>query len=238
MKKLLFIFVLLSYVSITNAQWVSLTSGTTNNLFGVHFNNIGRGIAVGANGTILRTTDGGTTWVSQTSGTTKFLLGVSFTDANFGTVVGSGRIRLKTVDGGTTWVPQFHVLNILYGVSFTDADNGTAVGSGGIILRTSSVVTAIDDNQIKQPNSFILMQNYPNPFNPSTTIQYVIISRQFVSLKVYDILGREVATLVNEEKPIGSYRINFNGSKLTSGVYFYRLRAGSFTQTKKFVLLR
>ena len=137
------------------------------------------------------------------------------------------------------WVIQpSGTANNLLGVSFTDANNGTAVGESGIILRTSSVVTAIDDNQIKQPNSFILMQNYPNPFNPSTTIQYVIINRQFVSLKVYDILGREVATLVNEEKPIGSYRINFNGSKLTSGVYFYRLRAGRFTQTKKFVLMK
>ncbi|MCH7827919.1 MAG: T9SS type A sorting domain-containing protein, partial [Bacteroidetes bacterium] len=184
-------------------------------------------------------TDGGATWGAQPSGTANTLWGVSFTDANNGTAVGSSGTILRTTDGGATWGAQpSGTGNTLWGVSFTDADNGTAVGESGIILRTSSVVTAIDDNQIKQPNSFILMQNYPNPFNPSTTIQYVIISRQFVSLKVYDILGREVATLVNEEKPIGSYRINFDGSKLTSGVYFYRLRAGSFTQTKKFVLMK
>ena len=165
--------------------------------------------------------------------------GVSFTDADNGTAVGSGGTILRTTDGGATWGAQpSGTTNALNGVSFTDATNGTAVGSGGKILRISGNVTAIEDNKTISPTKFILMQNYPNPFNPSTTIQYVIISRQFVSLKVYDILGREVATLVNEEKPIGSYRINFNGSKLTSGVYFYRLQTGSFTQTKKFVLLR
>ena len=82
------------------------------------------------------------------------------------------------------------------------------------------------------------MQNYPNPFNPTTTIQYVISSEQFVSLKIYDILGKEVATLVNSRKAIGNYKVNFNASNLTSGVYFYRIQAGNFTETKKFILLK
>ncbi|MCH7972328.1 MAG: SUMF1/EgtB/PvdO family nonheme iron enzyme [Bacteroidetes bacterium] len=105
-----------------------------------------------------------------------------------------------------------------------------------IVSNTNITSLDVESNQI--PNNFALFQNYPNPFNPSTIIQYAISSEQFVTLKVYDILGKEVATLVNEEKPIGSYQINFDGSKLTSGVYFYRLQAGVFTQTKKFVLLR
>lgn len=93
---------------------------------------------------------------------------------------------------------------------------------------------------------FALEQNYPNPFNPTTIIQYSLSDMQFVSLKVYDILGREVATLVNEEKPAGRYEVEFDGSGLTSGVYFYRLSAGnpstssgrSFIETRKLILIR
>jgi hypothetical protein len=93
---------------------------------------------------------------------------------------------------------------------------------------------------------FSLGQNYPNPFNPSTTIKYSIptviasgtTQSQLVTLRVYDILGNEIATLVNEEKPAGSYEVNFDASRLTSGIYFYKLQAGSFVATKKMILLR
>ena len=80
--------------------------------------------------------------------------------------------------------------------------------------------------------------NYPNPFNPSTSIQYAVSNRQFVSLKVYDLLGNEVATLVNEEKPAGEYEIEFNAESLPSGIYFYQLNAGNYIDTKKMVLLK
>jgi len=88
------------------------------------------------------------------------------------------------------------------------------------------------------PESFILYQNYPNPFNPATSIQYTIGSKQFVSIKIYDLLGREIATLINEEKPAGNYEIKFDGSELSSGTYFYKLIAGSFVETKKMILLK
>ena len=96
------------------------------------------------------------------------------------------------------------------------------------------------------PTNFSLAQNYPNPFNPSTKISYTIPNvgtslmkfLQFVQLKVYDVLGREVATLVNEEKTPGKYEVNFDASKISSGVYFYRLNAGSFIGIKKMILLR
>ena len=81
-------------------------------------------------------------------------------------------------------------------------------------------------------------QNYPNPFNPVTTISYYLPQEEFVILKVYDILGREVATLVNEEKHAGNYKVVFNGNNLSSGVYFYRLQAGSFVSTKKIILMK
>jgi len=83
-----------------------------------------------------------------------------------------------------------------------------------------------------------LFQNYPNPFNPSTRIQYTLSSTKFVTLKVYDVLGNEVATLVNDEVPSGSYEIDFNSDGLTSGIYFYKLTAGNFVQTRKMILLK
>jgi hypothetical protein len=88
------------------------------------------------------------------------------------------------------------------------------------------------------PKVFYLEQNYPNPFNPTTSIQYAVSSRQFVTLKIYDVLGNEVGTLISEEKEAGTYEVEFNAEKLSSGVYFYQLRAGSFVETKKMILLR
>jgi hypothetical protein len=88
------------------------------------------------------------------------------------------------------------------------------------------------------PEVFSLSQNYPNPFNPSTKIQYALSSSQFVTLKIYDILGRQVATLVNEEKAAGEYEIEFDAKKLSSGIYFYQLKTGKSILTKKMILLK
>jgi hypothetical protein len=94
------------------------------------------------------------------------------------------------------------------------------------------------EDEITLPISYKLYQNYPNPFNPTTTIKYQIPEISFVTIKVYDVLGSEIATLVNEEKVAANYEIEFNATQLPSGVYFYRLQAGSFVETKKMVLLR
>jgi len=87
-------------------------------------------------------------------------------------------------------------------------------------------------------NDYCLSNNFPNPFNPSTKIEFRIADYGFVSLKVYDVLGNEIATLVNEEKPVGSYEVEFNASNLPSGVYFYTLRSNNFMATKKLALLK
>ncbi|MCW8961442.1 MAG: T9SS type A sorting domain-containing protein, partial [Ignavibacteriaceae bacterium] len=81
-------------------------------------------------------------------------------------------------------------------------------------------------------------QNYPNPFNPSTTIRFSIINPDVVKIKIYDVLGREVKTLVNEFKQAGTYEIQFNASSLASGIYLYRIESGNFVQTKKMILLK
>jgi Secretion system C-terminal sorting domain len=87
-------------------------------------------------------------------------------------------------------------------------------------------------------NDYSLNQNYPNPFNPSTIINYSVPKESFVKIKVFDLLGREVKTLINENKTAGNYSVNFNAKNLSSGIYFYTIKAGSFVQTKKMVLLK
>jgi hypothetical protein len=87
-------------------------------------------------------------------------------------------------------------------------------------------------------NSFDLKQNYPNPFNPSTTIKFQLPNSSFVNLKVFDVIGKVVATLVNEEKPAGNYNVEFNGGNLTSGIYFYQLSANHLNEIRKMVLLK
>jgi len=96
----------------------------------------------------------------------------------------------------------------------------------------------IVDVEVGFPTEFSLSQNYPNPFNPTTSIQYTVGSLQFVTFKVYDVLGKEIATLINETKPAGAYEVEFNGTGLPSGIYFYRITAGSYSETRKMVLLR
>ncbi len=106
------------------------------------------------------------------------------------------------------------------------------------IYRTVNPITDVRQSEIETPKEFFLKQNYPNPFNPSTSIQYAISSRQFVSLKVYDVLGNEVTTLLSEGKKPGIYEVTFNASGLASGIYFYQLKLGNLIETKKMILLK
>ena len=106
-----------------------------------------------------------------------------------------------------------------------------------IILTVGNPV-GLGDDEIELPVTYQLANNYPNPFNPSTKISYSIPNTSLVQLKVFNPLGKEIATLVNEQKPAGNYEVNFNTSNIPSGVYFYQLRAGDFIQTKKMVLLK
>jgi len=104
------------------------------------------------------------------------------------------------------------------------------------LLGTPIIVSV--EVEVNGPLSFALEQNYPNPFNPSTSIKYSVPENGFVKLSVYNLLGEEVATLVNEEKAGGSYEVNLDAGKLTSGIYFYTMQAGRYVETKKMVLLR
>jgi predicted esterase len=114
-----------------------------------------------------------------------------------------------------------------------------------VFSQIKSYTVNVKERKITSQNSYILNQNYPNPFNPTTKIKYSIPASlnpskggTLVQLKVYDILGREIETLVNEEKPAGVYEINWNAANLSSGVYFYQLKAGEYINTKKMVILK
>ncbi len=113
--------------------------------------------------------------------------------------------------------------------------NGNTIYSREISVN---LVTEVENKIKLSVSDFILSQNYPNPFNPSTVISYQLPVTGDVTLRIYDVLGREVATLVNEEKPSGIYEIEFYSTGLASGVYYYQLRAGDYTETKKMILLR
>jgi hypothetical protein len=110
---------------------------------------------------------------------------------------------------------------------------------GGIFKRSLSEMTTSVDLPLKGlPPQFSLKQNYPNPFNPSTTIRYALSGRSRVTLSVFNALGQQVATLVNETQDSGDHEIRFDGRDLASGIYFYRLRAGDLVQCRKLVYLR
>jgi len=117
-----------------------------------------------------------------------------------------------------------------------NANHGDSEGLPPLVPSTA--LTAVENTFGSAPVEFSLFQNYPNPFNPSTNIEFRIADFGFVSLKVYDVLGNEIATLINEEKSAGTYEVEFSAEALTSGIYFYSLTAGSFTETKKMILLR
>ena len=118
--------------------------------------------------------------------------------------------------------------------------NYLAIGTHGRSMYKINLneVTGLSGKNNTQPNNFTLFNNYPNPFNPSTTIKFRIQKSEFISLNVYDIIGNEISTLVKEQKSPGTYKIEFDGKELSSGVYFYSITMGKLTETKKMMLMK
>ena len=206
----------------------------------------------GPNGYINRTTDGGSTWFRIAGLDIPQLRSVKFYDNNIGWAVGWGTSTpiIKTTDGGANWFHQESgSVTALNSVFIIDSVTGWAVGNGAILNTTNGGVTFVEQKEIDEtPTAYYLNQNYPNPFNPSTVIEYRIQQSGLTSLKVYDVLGNKVATLVDEYKPAGTYEVEFNISSISgsvsakggyaSGVYFYQLRFDSFVDTKKMILMK
>ena len=131
---------------------------------------------------------------------------------------------------------ELESLPVLYWEHSPQRPNLSLVDDGLTTLFDQIVTDVISDTEI--PENYFLEQNYPNPFNPNTTIKYSVPEQSKVIIKVYDLLGREAATLVNEDKFTGNYAVEFDASKLSSGTYFYRIQTGSFVETKKMILLK
>jgi Secretion system C-terminal sorting domain len=140
----------------------------------------------------------------------------------------------KTLDSAIVGIYEKPGTDTVYAATSHDIYELTPIS----VTSIKKIVTAVEQSKSKVPIIFQLSQNYPNPFNPSTVINYEISKSSFVKIKVYDILGREIAIMVNEEEPAGKYSITFNGGNLSSGIYFYSITAGSFHQTKKMMLLK
>ncbi|MFZ1517511.1 MAG: YCF48-related protein [Ignavibacteriaceae bacterium] len=207
----------------------------------IYFINDSLGWGVGFGGFILNTIDGGINWSEQNSNTSRHLYSVFFANYSIGWAVGSYGAIIKTTDGGNSWYNQESgTTEDLNSVYFINADTGFICGMNGSLLYTTDgggVISSVE-NRNNQLTNYSLLQNYPNPFNPSTTISYQLPKTGNVSLKVFDVLGKEIATLVNEEKPSGSYNVEFNVYGLASGIYYYQIKAGEFIQTKKMILLK
>ena len=210
-----------------------------------------RGLSSSSTEWAVKTTDGGKTWSDTISvdpsrphndATPRTVIPIPGTNTVFAGGYGiAGAKGWWSTDGGSTWAdlgfPTGATASAsIYNGSLRTSTDGFAIGRE-INLKLSGA-TAIGDEGSAQPEGFALSQNYPNPFNPSTTIDYAIPSAASVQLKVYDMLGREVATLVQADQAPGAYSVRFDGRNLSSGVYYYTLKAGAFVSTKTLILLK
>jgi photosystem II stability/assembly factor-like uncharacterized protein len=192
----------------------------------------------------ITTTNSGETWSNEDLAYFGLSFSIDFRTYNEGWSA-SGYKFLLTTNRGETW-EEFGTPDsaVVYDLQFLDARTGYAVGENGTILKLDPNLVAVE-KEISPPSDFILYQNYPNPFNPSTKIGFRISSASgggFVSLTVYDVLGNEAATLVDEYKPAGEYEVEFSPESSikhpSSGIYFYQLNAGGTIQTKKMIYLK
>ncbi|HZW40646.1 MAG TPA: T9SS type A sorting domain-containing protein, partial [Ignavibacteriaceae bacterium] len=142
-------------------------------------------------------------------------------------------------DEGNNWI------NITNNLDYINVKDVKEDSKGNLILATWDGLYISDDPALNvdnkynnQVHSYSLSQNYPNPFNPSTKIKYTLPKQGLVTIKVFDVLGKEITQLVYEEKPSGEYEIEFDGSSLSSGIYFYQIQAGDYFNTKKMVLMK
>jgi len=188
---------------------------------------------------VYRSTDDGVHWTEVNNGLTQRSIG-AFAVSGENIFVGTARGVFLSTNRGDTWTSVSPEPEVPWIRSLAFCGHFLFAGlQGGAVWRRplSEMVVSVDPAE-SLPETPRLHQNYPNPFNPLTTIKYVLPKSSQVTLSVFDMLGREVSVLVNERRDAGYHSINFDGSNLASGVYFYRLQTGDFTQTKRLLLLR
>jgi Secretion system C-terminal sorting domain/Photosynthesis system II assembly factor YCF48 len=206
------------------------------------------GWAVGGTGIDVitaRTTDGGDNWIVDTQFATNYPFEVVFVDSKTGWFTGLGIPNWvsRTTNGGIDW--QYQTLippnasNGFESITMINENIGWMVGDFGVVYKTiNGGVVAIKDTDKRIPEGFTLDQGYPNPFNPTTWITYSLPASNQVTLKVFNITGQVVATLVNERQEAGTHEVTFEAGELPGGIYFYKLTSGSFSQTRKMLMVK
>ncbi|MFC2093343.1 T9SS type A sorting domain-containing protein [Bacteroidota bacterium] len=201
--------------TLTTATTITINCSTYENL-SLEFDNDWNAIGASDQAIVDYSTNGGTSWNNLiTWGGTDVRNTHEVKPMPLATGMANVKVRFKSVQPGWDW--------------WWAIDNVCILGSQA---------TGITQNGNNVPTEYALSQNYPNPFNPTTNIKFDLPKQGFVSLKVYDVVGKEVAILVNEVKSPGSYNVDFNGTELSSGVYFYRLEADNFVDVKRMVLIK
>ncbi len=215
--------------------------------FDVYFINQNIGWAAGAKGLMYKTEDGGDSWAKINTPTSLTLNDVYFLDQMTGFILGNRGVLARTTDGGDNWEVMSSPTTASFSEGyFIDADHGWIVASGGIILKYDYTMTSLDETEplTAIPTSIQLDQNYPNPFNPTTTIRYSLSKSDYVTLAIYDVLGRRVRSAVSGWQLAGSNHSftwdgkDDNGQQVSSGSYFYQLTAGEQTDVRRMILMK
>jgi len=225
------------------ANWFNQsTTGISTPLYSVMFANENTGWAVAGyigGETIVKTTNGGTNWFSQTSGDTRYLRDCYVIDSLRAVSVGQGGKIITTTNGGANWnVMQTGSTVELWSVDFPSDSVGYTIGSNAVLKTTNGGLTFAEEHSKNIPEDYRLYQNYPNPFNPKTTISFQIPVANHITLIVYDLSGRKISVPVNKSLKAGIYEFIFDGSQLASGIYFYKITAGTFTDSGNMILLK
>jgi len=225
------------YVSSNNGTtWFTQTTPAVNQ-YAIWFNNASVGLAGGAN--LYVTTNGGSNWATMTAPGTGNISGICGT-GNEWWFTRQATSVYYTSNNGTNWTTQYTApAGSFY--HLTKARSGSTlwgVRSNGGISRYGTPITGVNNISSTVPENYSLSQNYPNPFNPVTKINFALPKAGYVTLKVYDVLGREVTTLVNGNYNAGTYTVDFNAANLASGMYFYKLEVNGFSSVKKMMLIK
>jgi photosystem II stability/assembly factor-like uncharacterized protein len=188
----------------------------------------------------VRTNDIGNNWVYDTTGLFGVGQNIAFrTPADVWIPLGFSSRWAHSTDSANTWTEVLSPdSSSIYATVFLDTLTGWSFGTGGAIYRFDTSMIGVNNNQNNLPRDTRLYQNFPNPFNPQTTIRFEVFITARVRIILYDLLGRELRLLTDQIRKPGIYTVSFNSEGLSSGVYFYRLQAGKYSETKKMVLLK
>jgi len=267
------------------SNWFNVNSGGTTRLYSIYMLNSQNIYAVGDSGTIIFSSNAGSSWVNQVSNVNSILRKIKFKSGSNsqGYIVGKNGVVLTSSNGGTNWINRSFNSNNYYSLELTSVDTALISGQFGRIYKTTNFgvnwiqqLTPLDTTSLIKdlnfvnsqfgwalnfhgptiyttnggnpigiltitneiPSGYSLEQNYPNPFNPNTKIRFDVSKTSFTKLTIYDVTGRVMAILVNELLNPGKYEVDWDVSHRASGIYYYKLEAEGFTETKKMVLLK